>query len=43
MQTGVRISLLNNQKTSENNNICASGWLELMLTDEILVSPTTSE
>ena len=43
MRTGVKLSSLDNQKTSDNVDICASGWLGVMLSDYIWVSLITSK
>jgi len=42
-QIGMKLPYLNNQTMSDNNGICASGWLGVMLSDLILVSLITSK
>ena len=40
---GREIIIGKNQMTSDNNGVCASSWLRVMLSDQILVSRITSK
>jgi hypothetical protein len=42
-QMGVKLSYLNNQITSDNDDVCATGWLGVVLYNLILVSIITSK